>query len=431
MEQADKSRFEQEWHDAFENARMTPPDRVWNGIDKSLHGNSWGRKRLFLVQLAMAASVLFAMSIGAAGVYQVFTHQDGSSSVALLDESNDTDIKKGTGDAEATSSDAQTTAGKGSGALPEDEDLLITESSQPGSPNRQAAPLVTIPSNLQDTPGQLVEGSLMSSFAQDIDALDPFGAGLAYTASLPTTHPTGVPYTIIPRRQHRDQVWAALGVSAGSYGSGSGADEMYTLAASADNVNSVQVGRISEETSGSVFQLEMNVGKRISRKWLIQGGVGYMERNSSGSSNIISARGSAVADLSSESFAKMVVAKPYEIENSLQMITVPVQVGYILLDNQVGIRLLTGVANEIMLRHRVEDTDGNLSAQSYSPGDSEEYQAYGLSALFTTEVNYTIAERYQVALRPQLRQSLISVRETDYDLARSLELGFALRYQFE
>ncbi len=438
MGQADRSHFEQEWEHAFADARMTPPAKVWEGIDRSLHGGKGNGKRLFLIQLAMAASVLFAMSIGAAGVYQLFTKEvPASMPVAVQESTQDLDETPDSQQATAAVPDAERlTTPSSDPVLPGENAITSTESyakqtTKPAVSGLDTSEaLVALDRQTKRNSIPTLNGPVLTSFSDELVSPDPFGTSLAYEADLPSVSPTGVPYVVTSPKKYKGHGWAALGVSTGNFTSGSGVNDVYTLAASMDNASSIQVGRVSEDTKGSVFQMEMNLGKQIAPKWIIQGGLGYLERNTSGTSNIISARGDAMSSLSAESFAGAVVGEPYQLENSLQMITVPLQVGYILLDSKVGIRLLTGIANEIMLKYRVEDSEGNLSAQAYKPGDSDEYQTYGMSALLSTEVNYTIAERYQLALRPQVRQSLISVRNDDV-LPRSLELGFAMRYQFE
>lgn len=434
MEQADRSHFEKEWEHAFADARMTPPDKVWKGIDRSLHGGNGNAKRLLLIQLAMAASVLFAMSIGAAGVYQLFLKTSDTSEIVANHEPNQESQQPSVIDESTSDGQEYLPLGQEKNTQQESISSGIVSGQTAQKPLNlieRAGALAFSEDESNNSGFPVLSGPVQSSFSDELVVPDPFGSSLVYEADLPEIAPTGVPYVITTPKKYRGHGWAALGVSAGNFSSGTTSNDMYTLAAYNDNTNSVAVGRVSEDTKGSVFQLEMNVGKQIAPKWIIQGGVGYMERNTAGTSNIVSARGDAMSNLSSESFASALVGEPYELENSLQMITVPLQVGYILLDNKVGVRLLTGIANEIMLKYQVQDSDGNLSRQAYKPGDTDEYQAYGLSALLSTEINYTIAERYQLALRPQVRQSLISLRDADGTLPRSLELGFAMRYQFE
>ncbi len=430
MEQADRTHFEQEWRDAFEDARMTPPAHVWNGIEKSMHGSSGNRKRLFLIQLAMAASVLFAMSIGAAGVYQLFMSEASREIPVMADSTGNGSDKSAESQQEATLEKDSKTTDSGDQLTYMPETAVTSESENSGK--EKSGPVITADREMDADAlaERFVEGSVSSSF--DLDKLDPFESGLAYDAALLQRVPQGVPYSITPRRKNnRASSWAALGVSTGNFTSGSGASDSYMLGASLEDANAVRVGRVSEESTGSVFQVEMNFGKRIARRWIVQGGVGYLERNSDGMSNIISARGTAVSGLASEQFAQAVVSEPYRIENSLQVVTVPVQVGYILVDRKVGVRLLTGIANEMMLQYKVEDVDGNLGSQSYKPGDSEEYNSYGMSALVSTEVSYTVADRYQMALQPRMRQSILPLKETDESLPRTMELGFAVRYLFQ
>lgn len=433
MAQADRSHFEQEWENAFADARRKPSPKVWNGIERSLHGGHSTRKRMFLIQLAMAASVLFAMSIGAAGVYQVFfAGEETGKKIVAADSTAETETViplKENDSSENTAVNGQTrendTILKNSGAESDVRDSdsghnspYAAQLSQADATNKSQAPMMP----------ELVEGSVKSSFTSDFEEIDPFASQLAFASNLPEVSPHGVPELYVKKdRSSGNSGWASVGFSAGSYNAGSASRDMYMLGSSFDS-NNLSVGRVSEESSGSVFQVEMNFGKKLAEKWFVQGGLGYMERNSQGTSNLISAQGNSVADMALAESRQVVVSEPYRLDNSMQLLTVPVQVGYILLDHKVGLRLLTGIANEVMIKYQIQDSDGNLGSQSIRAGESDEYNAYGMSALVTTEISYALADHYQVALFPQMRKSLMTLRETDGDLPVSLEIGFRVRY---
>lgn len=428
MGQANKSHFDHEWENAFADARITPSPGVWEGIELALDTPvSGNRKRIFLIQLAMAASVLFAMSIGAAGVYQIF-YSESANNTSLADKS----IKKDAINEEESKGDLHTSK--------------IEESLNHASEREEVAPSVSRdgenmtdhPSDNQrkngilmaTAPPQNTIQSLLSFFTNVPDNVESKSVAWEKENTLPMWHPQGVPNVVVrPKTKHQDQ-WASLGFSAGNFSAGNGNQNSFAL--SQFDGASYAVGQVSEESKGTMYQVEMNFGKQVARRWVIQGGVGYMQRNSEGSSNIISARGEKVADLASlESQNSLVIGEPYALENTMQVMTLPVQVGYILLDKRVGVRILTGIANELMIKYQIDDTEGNLGSQTYRPSDNSEYNSYGMSALVTTELSYAIADKYQVAIFPQMRQSIMPLKDSDRELPMSMEVGFRVRYMIQ
>jgi hypothetical protein len=422
MGQANRSNFDHEWENAFAEARMSPSPEVWQGIEQALDTPvSGNRKRIFLIQLAMAASVLFAMSIGAAGVYQLFNSKSFT---------NPTISEEGTGyekDTKENSGPAQLDKSKSTKENTEESTPLIQQENNYNADKASVTPgnkRVLMATTAQENPIE----SLLAYFTAT-DKVESKPVTLENESALPAWNPKGVPnVVIIPKTKHQDQ-WASLGFSAGNYSAGSGNQNSFALSQS--DV-SYAVGQVSEESKGTMYQVEMNFGKQVARRWVVQGGVGYMQRNSEGSSNIISARGEKVANLASlDSKESLVIGDPYSLENTMQVMTLPVQVGYILLDKRMGVRVLTGIANELMIKYQIDDSDGNLGSQTYRPGDSDDYNRYGMSALVTTELSYAIADKYQVAIFPQLRQSLIPLMDTDQELPMSMEIGFRVRYMIQ
>ncbi|MDZ7606690.1 MAG: hypothetical protein U5K79_14125 [Cyclobacteriaceae bacterium] len=64
---SEKSDFEHLWENAFSEAEMAPSDHIWDKIDASLSKEEAGkyRKRVFMYKLLAAASIAFALGIGA------------------------------------------------------------------------------------------------------------------------------------------------------------------------------------------------------------------------------------------------------------------------------------------------------------------------------------------------------------------------------
>src|SRR5687767_11937168 len=67
----ERQKFEDSWKQAFEKAELNPSEDVWTNIELDLEkaeGHQMRRKLLFYKMVA-AASVIFAVAMGAAGIY--------------------------------------------------------------------------------------------------------------------------------------------------------------------------------------------------------------------------------------------------------------------------------------------------------------------------------------------------------------------------
>lgn len=67
----DRGAFEQGWKKAFEEKQMSPPEGIWDKIDSELSKEESRKykKRIFFYKLMAAASILFALSVGLASLY--------------------------------------------------------------------------------------------------------------------------------------------------------------------------------------------------------------------------------------------------------------------------------------------------------------------------------------------------------------------------
>ena len=69
-----RSAFEEEWSNSFEDAEKAPSEAVWDKVELALVNSANGsfKKRLLFFKLLTAASVAFALSIGGIAVYKIY-----------------------------------------------------------------------------------------------------------------------------------------------------------------------------------------------------------------------------------------------------------------------------------------------------------------------------------------------------------------------
>jgi hypothetical protein len=240
-----------------------------------------------------------------------------------------------------------------------------------------------------------------------------------------------------------ENVWASLGASAGNYSpstnlSSASTAQSYYLKSSG-TANSVS-GSSTSSSRGSAFSVGMNVGKRISDKWLLQGGVSYLTQTIGYTSNFASVSSSnqtyvAVAEFADvNNFASMVsVTNPYQINSLNEFLSIPVQAGYLLVDRKFGVQLNSGVSTDFFMQNTLSDKSGQLSSYSTGTGEDSPFRTVSWAGLLGTELSYKLGSSYRFSVVPGLRYSLGSILKTDAVNSNPLvwDVGFRCRYIFK
>ncbi|MFM7851989.1 MAG: hypothetical protein ACKO96_08735, partial [Flammeovirgaceae bacterium] len=186
-----------------------------------------------------------------------------------------------------------------------------------------------------------------------------------------------------------EEWWASLTGSAGSYTAirGSGTSSNSPL-----NTASAGIGNTSNSSNekvGTSFSYGINVGKQIAPRWVVIAGVGYM--NQSININIVNPYNSAVlsynqaqdfiAALSRSNVNATATAaiSSYELTSVNEFVTIPLQAGYLLVNQKMGIQLNAGIASDLFLRNTLSDPTGKLPTNQEPAGDASTYKTVNWS----------------------------------------------------
>jgi hypothetical protein len=244
-------------------------------------------------------------------------------------------------------------------------------------------------------------------------------------------------------KQSKENLWASLGASAGNYSPSSNFSAVSSsrvVYQNAGGLNNSQSAYSTSSSKGSVFSVGMNLGKRISRRWLMQGGVSYLNQAIGYTSNfaVVDANNTALASLAdytnAKSFSSVVtVSSPYQINSVNEFISVPIQAGYLLVDRKIGLQLNSGVSTDIFMQNTLTDKSGQLATYSSGAGDGSPYRSVSWSGLMGTELSYRLGTQYRISMVPGLRYSLNSVLKSDSAPSNPLvwDVGFRFRYIFK
>ncbi len=458
MKDSEKGKFEDAFRKAFDNAEQAPSDDVWAGVEHGLNQAETVvmRRRVVFYQRLAAASVLFALLLGGISTYYIsdLKHQQKMS----LSQVNSSESSSS---GEVSENDTQRTSSVEDTEKSTTQDKLIINSKvaevkentsgkseifQSGNFNHSAREAsfhnefadrqnVRRITGIQDYP------SVISLIPEPVLKLQGRMKEVTIVRKLPAMPPAFMKSK--NEKETRENLWASLGASTGNYspsadfGSSSSSKVLYK-----NTTGSVisQSAYSTTASKGSVFSVGMNLGKRISRRWLLQSGVSYLNQSIGYTSNfaVVDASNTAMASVadytSLKSFSSVVaVASPYQISSVNEFISVPVQAGYLLVDKKLGLQLNSGLSTDFFMQNTLTDKSGQLATYSSGSGDTSPFRSVSWAGLLGTEVSYKIATQYRISIAPGLRYSLGSVLKSNSAPSSPLmwDVGFRLRYNIK
>ncbi|UII30406.1 hypothetical protein LVD17_19120 [Fulvivirga ulvae] len=251
-------------------------------------------------------------------------------------------------------------------------------------------------------------------------------------------------YSYVPTKKPNDGdgLWAGIGFSAGSFdpnmGGGSSNADMVMAETSKLNVASKRAPSFGKEKAGQAYNVGVNFGTRLSERWVLQSGIVYAQQQTTSTSNVVNTSDRESAKTLSN-FADMADAEdiaftaPYDVNNTYELVSVPIQAGYVLLDSKFNIVILSGVANNILLNNQVSASSGEIKDVNISAGADSQYRTYQLSGLLGSEFSYDFGSHYRLAIIPQVKQSINSITKSGSEYTSrptTLEIGFRFKYVF-
>lgn len=453
MKNQEKGKFEDAWQKAFDGAEQAPSESVWLGVEQSLNKTATVvmKRRVVFYQRLAAASVFFALLLGGLSTY--FISDSGYEKTRGLTERNTNTNQSNEEKTNPTQLDKEKIA---------EENNVENNEVKASKENVSEIPSVNSVAFVPDNSHRSVakEASAKDFFQPEIEKGKQLVA--RNYPSLLTTIPAltielegsmrevtiarklpAMPAVFMDSKKDKkakENLWASLGASTGNYSPSLGGGTVsspiqirnYTTAGSSSTLSSAS-------SKGSVFSIGMNIGKRVSEKWVLQGGVSYLNQAIGYTSNIVAldANNTALASVAnyagSKAFSSVVATSPYEINSTNQLISLPVQAGYLLVDRKFGLQLNSGIATDFFLQNTLTDKSGQLDSYSSAANSDSPYRMVSWAGLFGSEVSYKIATQYRISVVPGLRYSINSVLKSNSSPAKPLawDVGFRFRYIFK
>lgn len=405
----ESNRFEDSFRNAFAGAEVLPSAAVWKNIELDLAKESGGKlkRNLLMFQLLAAASVAFAF--GFAGLYYLSQPTANDSNTQSLTEHNipkhspmtePTQAQKLKSDERLPNRIAQEKPAQGMDHVSHESDKPVVDQSSIIQSENSGIEYTINRKGLSD----FVETKKAVLVLPKEERVEP-DAGMVLLARLKDEEKK---YQDEEKKAagSREKIWASVGFGAGSY-------KPNVQSSSANlgvNALSGDASTSSQSPSGSSYSVGVNVASKISRRFILQGGVSYLTQNADFTS-IVSSQGSATLSEFAQpaNFDRYQGVSPYSVNSSMQFVSVPVQVGYLIVDQAFGIQLNGGIATDLFVSNTLSPENDSYQKVTQAAGQDSPYRTVNFSGLLGTEFSYRIADHYRISLNPGLRYALHSI----------------------
>lgn len=257
------------------------------------------------------------------------------------------------------------------------------------------------------------------------------------------------------KQQKSEKLWTSVGFAAGGFNSVntsvSPATSASLAAFNSPASNGSNVADKQAKASGVSYSVGVSMGAKLSKRWLIQGGVNYLTQSSNytansvvGIDNFQSLKAESInasynditqQSQSADASARTKVAGtfPYSVNNNVQFMSVPVQAGYLVINKKFGFQVNAGLSTDLFLQNTITPEGGSLDKTTQGRGDDSPYRSVNFSGLMGTELSYKFGQRYRLALNPGLRYPINSVYKSDIGIQSTpltFDVGLRFRYIF-
>ncbi len=482
----ERGEFEKSWGRAFENARITPPESVWNKIEEDLDASD-KKRGFFFLKLAVAASLVFASSLA---LYQVFmpgnsveeivtaerTHEDtGRRTIEPApgkigaEQENGATNSLPPAEETATSLAHRQEATHKSGVESESRSELAQSAQSGNSPLTSDsadffAEQEVAPDDFSTATTVDNTGNLPVFLASEADMAYLSKQGIGEWISAPGEpepiefYPQG--YDLIAsdkkRRDAEPALMAGLNFSTGLFDPGvsdqavsNRINQSQSFARTAfaeynSGINSVNDGMAINEVrsyeQAMAYSYGANVGYKLGRKFILLGGINYVRASSQVNSNMnITQNGERIAQdvvvptMSNNGNFQTASQNKLDVSNALEFASVPLKAGYLIWDRKLNLTVLTGVSADFLLgsSYRGANEFSTMYADNMKSQNSVVYDDVYVNGILGLNVGYVFARHYRLSIEPSMRQSLNSlINDNDVSSPVFKMLSFGLSYQF-
>lgn len=487
----ERQEFEDSWKKAFDKAEIPPSENAWTNIELDLEraNGSKLRKRLVVFQLLAAASVVFALGLGVGVFIMKNSYEDAAMQLAEQRLNNEkVKALEPSEKTEAMALDQKRTTQESIATLNPADDKTSTITSRNNRSSLHATP-GNQNSNDSDSPSldeNPIPLAMEEKRATEAGVVQEYPEALAVNSNnqilpsiienkkiklaLPVQKKEAVeadPVQLMlakldqreramreaeeakkAKNQRSEKLWTSVGFAAGSFSTVNAgmSDRQQSPSTLAFSQNKAIVNQ-EAKASGVSYSVGANIGTKLSERWVFQGGVNYLTQSSDytahsavvASDDFMSFRPASINELDKISASdmpaeeKLVTTAPYNVNNNLRYLSIPMQAGYMVINKNFGLQLNAGVATDVFLQNTVSADGGNLDKTKQAIGEDSPYRAVNLSGLAGTELSYRFSKNYRVALNPGVRYPFNSIYRSELAVKSTpitFDIGLRFRYIF-
>lgn len=179
----------------------------------------------------------------------------------------------------------------------------------------------------------------------------------------------------------------------------------------------------------------------IGKKWVLQGGVQYGNYRSTTMAGSYMDAATAQAyplhyanfspDKMQRANAGSRLAAPISAINTFEFISVPLKLGYMVLDKKVGLLLSPGISSEIFLRNQLADADKQLSTYTIYGGEEAPFNRVHFRGVMGAQIFYKLSEHYMISLEPNYQHSITDFsKESAVFQSRPSNVGISAGFRY-
>ncbi|MBL7871858.1 MAG: hypothetical protein JNM78_09625 [Cyclobacteriaceae bacterium] len=484
----ERQKFDDAWQNALSGAEQSPSENVWTAIDNKLTAAEGGtmKRRVIFYQRLAAASILFAVVLGSLTAYYInensqsnnrladgkLNHEQSENQFSENNSGNNPVVSNALTDNDQLADDRlandkvveKPLASNQLNEAPLVKDIKGVRNNSSRS-NKQAdvsTQEVTRPMN-QMQPVLLADNKERASAETNVvsNKVRPRHQNFATLSIKDLPSPEAnvsnnvKEVTIIRKlpampasmmadsrkdKVYNENFWASVGASTGNYSPQvTSTPSALTATPAFGNFLRSQSTANHANSKGTAYSVGLHVATRISDRWLLLGGVNYLNQTIGYTSNLASISANNTPSVYAADYANkqsnsnIALTSPYEINSVNELVSVPVQAGYLIINRKVGVQVNSGVATNFFLQNTLTDRSGQLSEYSEGAGDSSPYKGLNWSAIMGSEISYKIGDQYRISFVPGLRYPLSAELKSPSSSYSSIvwDVGFRFRYIFK
>lgn len=433
-------KFEQQWRDAFEDAsQVPPPPKVWERIDYELAQQDlmiYKSRALFYRRVA-AGLVLIASSLLALQYYY-FHALDRGAGISVVAEGSGKDY----------------TFNRQETFYPHPFEWTLPWKTGISQMSRGNAPYIVLSQDVS-AGAKSMDNNSESGMAAQRQArktwrMDP----ISVAPEIPPANLSHKVYRVVDYayvqqspEKIKTRFWIGTDIGKGTFvpnyqsaattlsstltSSASTTQSSYSYSSVSQESASTSSPVVSEQMrAGTVKSYGLDFGWQLGKRWVLQSGLEYSQQNASSLTNMVlelttvqesipvtsQARG---LSLYSDAVASEEVIeyeyKDVDMNNQFRFLSVPVSLGYLLVDRRVSLMLSTGIVSNIYLGNKLTDSDEGVASLTIGSGSSSPYRTASFSGMGGFEIGYRFGDHLDLTMEPYYRRAITTLTKSDAD----------------